>query len=168
MVPSANRFVTLVQPVAYTAGTSCTAFWCLDTHGFDYLQVGIVESSCTTTTQVNTLRVAESDVTVTAVTATTATMLAALSCDTVATATASNVLPSPNSAYAKGQVYKHSLSLVGRKRYISGDFVPGQTAAGVVAVLGILGRVEDGPAQVVSTDKTATTEVVSCRLNAIA
>lgn len=168
MVPSANRFVTLVQPVAYTAATACTAFWICDTKGFDYLQVGIMESSCTVTTQVTTLRVAESDVLVTAVTSTNATMIAALSCDAAVTATALNVLPSVNSAYAKGQIYKASLNLGGHKRYISGDYIPGQTAAGVVAVLGVLGRVEDGPAQAASTDKTATTEVASCRLNAIA
>jgi hypothetical protein len=165
MVPSNNRFVTLVQPVAYTAGTSCTAFFCCDTKGYDYLQIGILETSCTLTTQVNTLRVAESDVVVTAVTSSNATMVAACSCDTAAVATAANVLPSPNSVYAKGQVYKHSISMVGRKRYISGDFVPGQTNAGVVAVLGILGKVQNGPGQEVSTNQTSSTETVACRLN---
>ena len=166
MVPSNNKLITMVQPMTATAGTALTATCCLDTLGFDYLQVGIMENSCTLTTQVSKLMFAESDAVVTACTAVGATMIPELSCAAAATVTASNVLPSPNSVYAKGQIYRANIDLRGRHRYISMSFQPGQTNTSFVAVFGVLGRCADGPAQSVSTNQTSSTEAVACRLNA--
>jgi hypothetical protein len=162
MVPS-NKIVQVVMPTtALTAGsTGGTGY--VDTKGYDYLQLCVVAASVTTTTQVATFRVGETDTTPTAYTD--CTDIVPLCGGTATGATAGFVLPCPNSAYALGNLFRANLDLRGRKRYIGLSYSPGVTAGDTIAAFAVLSRTQNGPSQDANTGKTATTSAMACRLN---
>ena len=163
MVPSNNKIVQIVMPTtALTAGsTGGTGY--IDTQGFSYLTIGILEKSVTETTQVATFRVGELDTVPTAYTD--CTDIVALCGGTATSTTAGFVLPKPNSAYTMGNVFRANLDLRGRKRYIGVSYSPGVTNGDTIAIFGILSRSETSPAQATATNLTANSALHACRLN---
>ncbi len=163
MVPSENKIMMMVMPTtALTAGSAGGTGY-IDTKGYDYLTIGVLEHSVTETTQVSTFRVGEIDTVPTAYTD--CTDIVALCGGTAISTTAGFVLPQPNSAYTMGNVYRANLDLRGRKRYIGVSYSPGVTAGDTIAVFGVLSRCADGPAQATATNLTANSILHHCRLN---
>lgn len=163
MVPSNTKIVQIVMPTTALTAASVGGTGYIDTKGFDYLTIGVLEHSVTETTQVGTFRVGEIDTVPTAYTD--CTDIVALCGGTATSTTAGFVLPSPSSAYTMGNVYRVNLDLRGRKRYIGVSYSPAVTAGDTIAAFGILSRSEVSPAQATATNVTANSALHACRLN---
>lgn len=160
MVPDFAVKQLIVPTTAITAGS--TANWgYVDTKGYSYLGIALIEMSASAATQVTGLRVRELDTVPTAFTDMSA--IVALTGAAATSTSAGFVLPTPNSAYASGNCYKFGIDLNGRKRYIGIDFVPAVTTR--ASAVALLFRDDDSNNQKVSTDATATTEVATLRLS---
>lgn len=160
MVPDYDIKQLIVPTTAITAAS--TANWgYVDTKGYSYISIALVEMSASAATQIGGLRVRESDTEPTAFTD-----LSAIVSLTGAAATSTSAgfaLPYPNSAADQGNIYKFNVDLRGRKRFIGFDYIPSvSTRAAAVA---LLFRGEEGASMATSTDKTATTTTESLRLS---
>jgi hypothetical protein len=160
MNPGNSKLVQLTLPTtAVVADAHLTSY--VDTRGYDYLQINILELSASAATAAHFLQVREDDTVPTAVTS-----MSAIVAFTGASATSTSagfVLPTPVSAGAFGNVYRFNINLKGRKRYIGLEYAPGVSQQWCAHAL--LMRCQDGPAQSVSTDATATTLSATLRLN---
>jgi len=158
-VPDYDIKQLIVPTTAITAAS--TANWgFVDTKGYDYLSIALVEMSASASTQLGGLRIRESDTLPTAFTDLTA--IVALTGAAATSTSAGFALPYPNSASAQGNIYKANIDLKGRKRYIGLDYIPSVTTQ--AAAVALLFRSE-GDRMSVGTDKTATTTTESLRLS---
>lgn len=160
MVPGNYRIKQLIVPTTAITAASTANWGYVDTQGYDYLCIDLVEMSASAATQITGLRVREDDTVPTAFTDMSA--IVAL-CGAAATSTSAGfALPYPNSAAASGNNYHFNIDLKGRKRYMGVDYIPSvSTQAAAVA---LLLRSEDGIPST-STEKAITTTAVSLRLS---
>ena len=159
MVPGEYKLKQLIIPTtAITAGS--TANWgYVDTKGYDYLGIDLVEMSASAATQVTGLTIGEDNTVPTAYADMSA--IVALTGAAATSTSAGFVLPFPNSAVENN--YRFGIDLRGRKRYIGVNYIPGVTTR--CACNALLLRGEEGADQAVGTDKTATVTTQSLRLN---
>ena len=160
MVPDFDIKQLIVPTTAITAAS--TGNWgYVDTKGYSYVSIALVEMSASAATLIGGLRVREDDTVPTAFTDMTA--IVALTGAAATSTSAGFALPYPNSAYASGNCYKIGVDLHGRKRYIGFDYIPSVTTQ--AAAVALCFRAEDTNVQTVSTDKTATTLAATLRLD---
>jgi len=160
MVPDYDVKQLIVPTTAITAAS--TANWgYVDTKGYDYLSICLVEMSASAATQLDGLRVRQDDTVPTAFTDMSA--IVALTGAAATSTSAGFALPYPNSASDEGNKYKINIDLRGRKRYIGVDYIPSVTTR--AAAFALLFRGEEGASMSVGTDKTATTTTESLRLS---
>lgn len=159
MVPGNYKLQQLIIPTTAITALSTANSGYVDTKGYDYLCIDLVEMSASASTQVSGLRVREDDTVPTAFTDMSA--IVALTGAAATSTSAGFVLPFPNSAVENN--YRFNIDLKGRKRYIGLDFIPAVSTQ--CASVALLLRGETGANQSTSTDKTATVTSASLRLN---
>lgn len=159
MVPGNAKLKQLIVPTTAITAASTANWGYVDTKGWDYLQIDLVEMSASAATQVTGLRVREDDTVPTAFTDMSA--IVALTGAAATSTSAGFVLPFPNSAVENN--YRFNIDCRARKRYVALDFVPAVSTR--CAAIALLLRGEKEPDQAVSTDKTATVTTASLRLN---
>ncbi len=147
MVPSHFKTVMMIPPVTTSQTAASTNTAIIDTKGYDYLCVDLVENARTAVSTITQLSLAEDD---TSGTYAQGTNIVALTGGAAVGATSGFVLPTPSSTTDNN--YRLNLDLRGRKRYISIMYEPAhQTGMNVQA---LLFRNEEGaamPLQVVTT-----------------
>lgn len=157
MVPD-YLVVSIINQTTTAAETTC--WGTVDTLGYDYVHLNVVQRSTVVTSPFTGIRVRELDTIPVAFTNMDA--IPAL-CGAAATSTSAGfVLPTNNSVV--DNVYHLGLDLRGRQRYIGIDLVP--TTSGWVSCNALLFRQAEGPDQKhVSVDATITTTVGQLRLD---
>ncbi len=159
MNPGNYKLSQLIIPTTAITASSTANWGYVDTKGYDYLKIDLVEMSASAATRCEGLRVREDDTVPTAFTDMSA-IVALTGADATST-TAGFELPYPNSAVENN--YRFGIDLRGRKRYIGLDYIPGVTTQ--AAAIALLLRGEEGADQAISTDKTATATSASLRSN---
>jgi len=151
MVPSESRPVLMyAAPSAGSAAAVVTGQ--IDTKGFDYLTIDVLDISNTSALALAALELTESDTEMTAATA--GTDIVALTGAAATSTSAGFVLPSPSSSC--NNLYRFNINLTGRKRFIAIRHGSGVAALNIVHILGTLHRCQSGPAAAASTTAANT------------
>lgn len=150
MLPNTKTVQMIVPTTAITAAS--TNFGSVDTKGYNYLQIDVVEMSASAATQLTALALGESDTAPTAWTD--CSSIVAATGGTATSTSAGFVLPTPSSTTSN--IYRFNVNLRGRKRYIGLEFEPGVTTR--AAAIAVLSQCADGPAMA-----TAATSAAGCR-----
>ncbi len=148
---------SVTMKLAASASSAGVVFGSIDTKGFSFLTIDLhVGTVAAAETAVTTLRLGESDTAPTNVT-TDCDAIVALTGAAATSTSAGFVLPPASSTTTN--IYRFSVNLVGRKRYIGCEFIAAAQIAAGVAMVGHLSRPEVTP--VMAAIGTAT---AGCRL----
>lgn len=152
MKPNTKTVQMIIPTTAITAASTNTGY--VDTKGYNYLTIDVVEMSASAATQVTALGLAEGDTVPTSYTS--ETKIAAFTGAAATSTSAGFVLPTPSSTVEN--LYRFNVDLRGRKRYITLLFQPAvSTRAAAIATLSMP---QEGPAMVTAS----ATSVVGARV----
>jgi hypothetical protein len=147
MVPEI-KVVPLIQGTTATAATALTGI--LDTKGFDYAQINVMEIGTTAGGQITQLALSEGNTAITAITSATGNTLTTFTGGTAVDATHGFVLGTGSSGVSG--VHQLNIDLRGRKRYLFMSFTP--TKDSVAVAWANMTRAEQSPPAAVDATTT--------------